>query len=295
MAKFFAFLENVGLGYLSLNRRADTLSGGEMQRIRLASQIGSGLSGVLYVLDEPSIGLHQRDNARLLSSLKSMRDLGNTLIVVEHDEETIRSADYVVDIGPGAGEHGGNVVAAGTPEEIAACPDSITGAYLSGRMCIPVPKERRKGSGHRLKVRGARANNLKNIDVEIPLGLLTCGLAPLSWFMVRDTPQAMHMHPDGRRHDPPASRKQRAPDTSFTGLLHSPRAFCLGMTFGLALMVSSSVMSQMKPRFVDLGIAPYPAMLLACSAALCAALARGAGLRALLATPFPAGCSARRV
>jgi len=168
------FLVNVGLDYLTLSRSAVSLSGGESQRIRLATQIGSGLMGVLYILDEPSIGLHQRDNARLLTTLKAMRDLGNTLIVVEHDEETIRSADCVVDIGPGAGEHGGEVVAVGTPEEIAACERSITGAYLAGRMSIPVPESRRPGSGKRLVVRGARANNLKNIDVEIPLGMFVC-------------------------------------------------------------------------------------------------------------------------
>ena len=168
------FLVNVGLDYLTLSRAAMTLSGGEAQRIRLATQIGSGLVGVLYILDEPSIGLHQRDNARLLDTLKRMRDLGNTLIVVEHDEETIRSADYIVDIGPAAGEHGGHVVATGTPDEIAACPESITGAYLSGRESIPLPAERRPGSGQFLTIRGARANNLKNIDVSIPLGMFVC-------------------------------------------------------------------------------------------------------------------------
>ena len=168
------FLVNVGLDYLTLSRSAVSLSGGEAQRIRLATQIGSGLMGVLYILDEPSIGLHQRDNARLLKTLQRMRDLGNTLIVVEHDEETIRTADYVVDIGPGAGEHGGKVVAVGTPEEIAANENSITGAYLSGRMSIPVPKERRPGNGKSLIVRGARAHNLKGIDVEIPLGKFVC-------------------------------------------------------------------------------------------------------------------------
>ena len=168
------FLVNVGLDYLTLSRAAMTLSGGEAQRIRLATQIGSGLMGVLYILDEPSIGLHQRDNGKLLKTLERMRDLGNTLIVVEHDEDTIRSADYVVDIGPGAGEHGGKVVAVGTPDEIAACPDSITGQYLCGTKTIPVPKERRKGNGSYLTVHGARANNLKNIDVTIPLGVFTC-------------------------------------------------------------------------------------------------------------------------
>ncbi len=168
------FLVNVGLDYLTLSRSAVSLSGGEAQRIRLATQIGSGLMGVLYILDEPSIGLHQRDNARLLKTLQRMRDLGNTLIVVEHDEETIRTADYVVDIGPGAGEHGGEVVAIGTPDEIAANERSITGAYLSGRMSIPVPKERRAGNGKSLIIHGARAHNLKNIDVEIPLGKFVC-------------------------------------------------------------------------------------------------------------------------
>ena len=167
------FLEDVGLDYLTLSRGAATLSGGEAQRIRLATQIGSGLVGVLYILDEPSIGLHQRDNARLLSSLKSMRDLGNTLIVVEHDEDTMLSADYLVDIGPGAGAHGGKIVAAGTPKEIMACEASITGQFLSGKRSIPVPKERRK-SDRFLRIKGAKANNLKNVDVDIPLGVFTC-------------------------------------------------------------------------------------------------------------------------
>ena len=168
------FLLNVGLDYLTLSRAASTLSGGEAQRIRLATQIGSGLMGVLYILDEPSIGLHQRDNAKLLQTLKNMRDLGNTLIVVEHDEETMRSADYIVDIGPGAGSHGGQVVATGTPEEIAANPASVTGQYLSGKKFISVPAERRAGNGSFLTVHGARANNLKNVDVSIPLGTFTC-------------------------------------------------------------------------------------------------------------------------
>ncbi len=168
------FLLNVGLDYLTLSRAASTLSGGEAQRIRLATQIGSGLMGVLYILDEPSIGLHQRDNAKLLKTLKNMRDLGNTLIVVEHDEETMRSADYIVDIGPGAGQHGGYIVATGTPDEIAANPDSITGQYLSGKKFIEVPDRRRPGNGQYLTVRGARANNLKGIDVSIPLGTFTC-------------------------------------------------------------------------------------------------------------------------
>ena len=168
------FLTSVGLGYLSLSRAAATLSGGESQRIRLATQIGSSLMGVLYILDEPSIGLHQRDNEKLLRTLKQLRDLGNTLIVVEHDEDTMRAADYVVDIGPGAGINGGQVVCAGSIEDICACPDSITGAYLSGRKKIPVPEKRREGSGKSIWIRGARENNLKNIDVEIPLGKLIC-------------------------------------------------------------------------------------------------------------------------
>ncbi len=168
------FLKSVGLEYLSLSRKAGTLSGGEAQRIRLATQIGSALIGVLYVLDEPSIGLHQRDNGKLIATLKRLRDLGNSLIVVEHDEETIEAADYVVDIGPGAGIHGGEVIAAGTPEEIRNSPTSITGAFLSGREKIPVPEKRRNGNGNLLKIVGARQNNLKNIDVEIPLGEFVC-------------------------------------------------------------------------------------------------------------------------
>ena len=167
------FLVDVGLDYLSLSRATGTLSGGEAQRIRLATQIGSGLVGVCYILDEPSIGLHQRDNDKLLNTLKSLRDLGNTLIVVEHDEDTMREADYVVDIGPGAGSRGGEVVACGTAEEIMKVPESITGQYLSGRKQIPVPKERRKPTGW-IKVVGARENNLKNIDVDFPLGVMTC-------------------------------------------------------------------------------------------------------------------------
>ena len=168
------FLQSVGLGYLTLSRTAATLSGGESQRIRLATQIGSSLMGVLYILDEPSIGLHQRDNAKLLRTLAKLRDLGNTLIVVEHDEETMRFADHVVDIGPGAGINGGRVVAQGTIADICAVPESVTGQYLSGRKSIPVPEERRAGNGRSLWVRGARENNLKNIDVEIPLGKLVC-------------------------------------------------------------------------------------------------------------------------
>ena len=164
---------DVGLDYLSLSRATGSLSGGEAQRIRLATQIGSGLVGVAYILDEPSIGLHQRDNDKLLNSLKGLKDLGNTLIVVEHDEDTMRAADYIVDIGPGAGEHGGEVIATGTAEEIMKNKNSITGAYLSGRIKIPVPKERRKPTGF-ITVKGARENNLKNIDVKIPLGIMTC-------------------------------------------------------------------------------------------------------------------------
>ena len=168
------FLRSVGLQYLTLSRSAATLSGGESQRIRLATQIGSSLMGVLYILDEPSIGLHQRDNDKLLDTLRKLRDLGNTLIVVEHDEDTMRAADYIIDVGPGAGVHGGNIIAAGTPEEVAADPASLTGQYLSGRRYIAVPKERRKGSGKTLRVLGAAENNLREIDVDIPLGTLTC-------------------------------------------------------------------------------------------------------------------------
>ena len=168
------FLMDVGLQYLTLSRGAATLSGGESQRIRLATQIGSSLMGVLYILDEPSIGLHQRDNDKLLMTLKRLRDLGNTLIVVEHDEDTMREADFVVDVGPGAGSHGGEIVAAGSLEEICANPDSITGQYLSGKKEIPMPTSRRAGNGNVLAVRGATENNLKNIDVQIPLGTLTC-------------------------------------------------------------------------------------------------------------------------
>ena len=168
------FLQSVGLGYLTLSRSSGTLSGGESQRIRLATQIGSSLMGVLYILDEPSIGLHQRDNDKLLATLQRLRDLGNTLIVVEHDEDTMRAADYLIDVGPGAGSHGGRIVAAGTPEEVMKNPDSLTGQYLSGRRRIALPAVRRPGSGKFLTVRGAEENNLKNIDVSIPLGTLTC-------------------------------------------------------------------------------------------------------------------------
>ena len=168
------FLQSVGLGYLTLSRSAGTLSGGESQRIRLATQIGSSLMGVLYILDEPSIGLHQRDNDKLLATLQNLRDLGNTLLVVEHDEDTMRQADYIVDIGPGAGVNGGRVVAAGTPEEVMNTPGSITGDYLSGRKKIPVPTQRRSGNGHYLKIFGAAENNLRHVDVAIPLGTFTC-------------------------------------------------------------------------------------------------------------------------
>ena len=168
------FLMDVGLGYLTLSRPAGTLSGGESQRIRLATQIGSSLMGVLYILDEPSIGLHQRDNDKLLATLEHLRDLGNTLIVVEHDEDTMRAADYLVDVGPGAGSHGGEIVVAGTLEDVISCPRSVTGQYLSGVKKIPVPSARRAGNGKFLTVRGARENNLKDIDVQIPLGTFTC-------------------------------------------------------------------------------------------------------------------------
>lgn len=168
------FMVNVGLDYLTLERRASTLSGGEAQRIRLATQIGSQLMGVLYILDEPSVGLHPRDNTRLLNTLKAMRDLGNTVLVIEHDEETMRNADWIIDMGPGAGEHGGEIVAAGPIEVIESCPRSITGKFLSGQRSLPVPKTRRAGNGHMLIVRGAAENNLKNIDVRFPLGKFIC-------------------------------------------------------------------------------------------------------------------------
>ena len=168
-----SFLNNVGLGYLTLSREASTLSGGESQRIRLATQIGSKLTGVLYVLDEPSIGLHQKDNDRLINSLKEMRDLGNTLIVVEHDEDTMRAADFLVDVGPGPGAEGGYIVAKGTPEEVMKNPNSLTGKYLSGELKIEVPKKRRKGNGNYIEIKGAKENNLKNISVKIPLGTMT--------------------------------------------------------------------------------------------------------------------------
>ena len=168
-----SFLNNVGLGYLTLSREASTLSGGESQRIRLATQIGSKLTGVLYVLDEPSIGLHQKDNDRLINSLKEMRDLGNTLVVVEHDEDTMRAADFLVDVGPGPGAEGGYIVAKGTPEEVMKNPNSLTGKYLSGELKIEVPKKRRKGNGNYIEIKGAKENNLKNISVKIPLGTMT--------------------------------------------------------------------------------------------------------------------------
>jgi excinuclease ABC subunit A len=168
------FLINVGLDYLTLDRTSATLAGGEGQRIRLATQIGSSLMGVLYILDEPSIGLHQRDNVRLLNTLKRLKEMGNTVLVVEHDEETIRAADYVIDLGPGAGVAGGHIVSSGTPKDIMADPKSLTGRYLSGELAIPVPRQRRPHTGHQLVIRGAREHNLKGIDVEIPLGLFTC-------------------------------------------------------------------------------------------------------------------------
>ena len=168
------FLISVGLDYLTLSRKAGTLSGGEAQRIRLATQIGSALMGVLYILDEPSIGLHQRDNIKLIRTLQRLRDLGNSVIVVEHDEETMEAADYIVDVGPGAGIHGGYIVAQGTPAEIMACKESLTGAYLSGREKIAVPKERRVGNGFVLSVKGARQNNLKSLNVDVPLGCFVC-------------------------------------------------------------------------------------------------------------------------
>ena len=169
-----SFLKSVGLEYLNLSRSSGTLSGGESQRIRLATQIGSSLMGVLYILDEPSIGLHQRDNERLIATLKKLRDLGNTVIVVEHDEDTMRVADHIVDVGPGAGIHGGNIVFSGTVEDLKNCKDSITSDYLTGRKSIPVPQKRRKGNGNFLTVKGAAENNLKNINVKIPLGTFSC-------------------------------------------------------------------------------------------------------------------------
>ncbi|MFQ5399462.1 MAG: excinuclease ABC subunit UvrA, partial [Anaerolineae bacterium] len=193
-----SFMINVGLDYLTLDRSAGSLSGGEAQRIRLATQIGSQLMGVLYVLDEPSIGLHQRDNARLIRTLQGMRDLGNTVLVVEHDEETMRAADWIVDLGPGAGRLGGEVIASGPPETICATDGSLTGAYLSGQMHIPVPAERRQGSGEHLIVRGARENNLKEIDVVIPLGKFVCitGVSGSgkSSFLIEILSKRLHQH-----------------------------------------------------------------------------------------------------
>jgi excinuclease ABC subunit A len=175
IASRVGFLSDVGLEYLSLDRSAETLSGGEAQRIRLASQIGSGLVGVMYILDEPSIGLHQRDNQRLLRTLMHLRDLGNTVLVVEHDEEAILAADHVVDMGPGAGVHGGQVVAQGTPQEVMSNPASLTGQYISGRRAIPVPSARTRADATRvLRLRGASGNNLRGLDVAFPLGLMTC-------------------------------------------------------------------------------------------------------------------------
>src|SRR6185369_5359198 len=168
-----SFLVNVGLDYLSLDRTSGTLSGGEGQRIRLATQIGSSLVGVLYILDEPSIGLHQRDNSRLLQTLRHLRDIGNTVLVVEHDEETIMEADWVIDMGPGAGVHGGEVVAQGTPAQILANPHSLTGRFLSGALSIPVPKKRRKAERF-LTIEGATENNLKDVTLDLPLGIMTC-------------------------------------------------------------------------------------------------------------------------
>jgi len=168
------FLERVGVEYLTLDRLSSTLSGGEAQRIRLATQIGSKLMGVLYILDEPSIGLHQRDNRKLINTLLALRDIGNTVVVIEHDEETMRTADFIVDIGPGAGEHGGRIVATGSFDDILKSPESITGAFLRGERSIPLPTRRRKGNGQMIVVRGATENNLKNIDVYFPLGKLIC-------------------------------------------------------------------------------------------------------------------------
>jgi len=212
------FLADVGLDYLSLDRAADSLSGGEAQRIRLASQIGSGLTGVMYILDEPSIGLHQRDNERLLGTLKRLRDLGNTVIVVEHDEDAIRAADHVVDLGPGAGAHGGKVVAQGTPAEIAAHPESLTGRYLSGRLAIPAPRTRRQPQpGRQIRIRGASCHNLRDLDVDIPVGLITCvtGVSGSGKStLVNDT---LYAHAAARLADTPAARTL-APVTAIEGL-----------------------------------------------------------------------------
>jgi excinuclease ABC subunit A len=211
------FLNNVGLEYLTLSRSAGTLSGGESQRIRLASQIGSGLTGVLYVLDEPSIGLHQRDNDRLLTTLKNLRDQGNTVIVVEHDEEAIREADWVLDIGPGAGVHGGEIIAQGTPAEIAETPASVTGDYLAGRREIPVPAERRKGNGKKLTVVKASGNNLKDVTVDVPLGKFVCvtGVSGggKSTLTIETLFKTASMRLNGARHTP-------APCETIRGLEH---------------------------------------------------------------------------
>ncbi|WP_417774259.1 excinuclease ABC subunit UvrA [Stappia sp.] len=249
------FLNDVGLEYLSMSRNSGTLSGGESQRIRLASQIGSGLTGVLYVLDEPSIGLHQRDNARLLDTLKHLRDLGNTVIVVEHDEDAVLNADYVVDIGPGAGIHGGEVVSKGTPEEILADPKSLTGQYLSGAMTIPLPPERRPFvKGRKLRVSGARGNNLKNVTADVPLGTFTCitGVSGggKSTFLIdtlykaaarrlngsRETP-APHDHIDGLEHldkvididQSPIGRTPRSNPATYTGAFTPIREWFAGL------------------------------------------------------------------
>ncbi len=211
------FLNNVGLEYLTLSRNAGTLSGGESQRIRLASQIGSGLTGVLYVLDEPSIGLHQRDNGRLLTTLKNLRDQGNTVIVVEHDEEAIREADYVLDIGPGAGVHGGHVIASGTPQEIIDTPDSVTGDYLAGRREIAVPAERRKGNGKSVTVVNAHGNNLHDLTVDFPLGRFVCvtGVSGggKSTLTIETLFKTAAMRLNGARHTP-------APCETIKGLQH---------------------------------------------------------------------------
>jgi excinuclease ABC subunit A len=211
------FLTSVGLTYLTLSRTSGTLSGGESQRIRLASQIGSGLTGVLYVLDEPSIGLHQRDNDRLLATLKRLRDLGNTVIVVEHDEDAIRAADYLVDMGPGAGVHGGSIVAEGTPEQVMANPASLTGQYLTGGRAVPVPDERRPGNDKALRIEGARGNNLQNLSADIPLGTFTCvtGVSGggKSTLIVETLFKALARHLHGARELP-------APHDAITGVEH---------------------------------------------------------------------------
>jgi excinuclease ABC subunit A len=210
-----SFLNDVGLDYLNLNRSASTLAGGEAQRIRLATQIGSSLMGVLYILDEPSIGLHQRDNDRLITTLQKLRDLGNTVIVVEHDEDTIRAADYVIDIGPAAGEHGGEVVAAGTPEQIARTKNSLTGQYLSGKESIVVPNKRRKSNGKSLKIIGATEHNLQNIDVEIPLGIMTVvtGVSGSGKSSLINDILARHLSQEYHRSQEPAGKCERIEGT----------------------------------------------------------------------------------